>query len=126
MLWLPTTDISACADKLINTEDNETVGLVCLAPNLRVCQSSATTDCTSTIYLSNNAVAIIFSTGRNYGISAGEDELLNLVAMTTFYSRAPTVASLSASSSSKEFDDIMVWISPYILYNAMIEAGQLH
>jgi hypothetical protein len=101
------------------------VGLVCLAPNLRVCQSSATTDCTSTIYLSNNAVAIIFSTGKNYGISAGEDEALNLAATTTFYSRAPTIPT-SASSSSKEFDDIMVWISPYVLYNAMIEAGQLH
>ncbi|MEY3885404.1 MAG: hypothetical protein RIS87_1179 [Pseudomonadota bacterium] len=101
------------------------VGLICLAPNLRVCQSSATTDCTSTIYLSNNAVAIIFSTGKNYGISAGEDEALNLAATTTFYSRAPTIPT-SASSSSKEFDDIMVWISPYVLYNAMIEAGQLH
>ena len=26
MLWLPTTDILACPHKLINTEDNETVG----------------------------------------------------------------------------------------------------
>jgi hypothetical protein len=26
MLWLPTTDIITCPDKLINTEDNETVG----------------------------------------------------------------------------------------------------
>jgi hypothetical protein len=26
MLWLPTTDIIACPDKLINTDDNETVG----------------------------------------------------------------------------------------------------
>jgi hypothetical protein len=26
MLWLPTTDIVACPDKLINTEDNETAG----------------------------------------------------------------------------------------------------
>lgn len=25
MLWLPTTDIIACDDKLINTDDNETV-----------------------------------------------------------------------------------------------------
>jgi hypothetical protein len=25
MLWLPTTNIIACDDKLINTEDNETV-----------------------------------------------------------------------------------------------------
>jgi hypothetical protein len=26
MLWLPTTDVTVCDDKLINTEDNETVG----------------------------------------------------------------------------------------------------
>lgn len=101
------------------------VGLICLAPNLRVCQSSASTECTNTIYLSNNAVAIIFSTGKNYGLSAGEDEILNLAATTTFYSRTPTAAT-APISSSKEFDDIMVWISPYVLYNAMIEAGQLH
>lgn len=101
------------------------VGLICLAPNLRVCQSSVTTDCTSTVYLSNNAVAIIFSTGKNYGLSVGEDEVLNLAATTTFYSRTPTAAT-APISSSKEFDDIMVWISPYVLYNAMIEAGQLH
>ncbi|MEI8119136.1 MAG: hypothetical protein WCG46_08145, partial [Methylophilaceae bacterium] len=26
MLWLPTTNVLACPHKLINTEDNETVG----------------------------------------------------------------------------------------------------
>jgi hypothetical protein len=25
-LWLPTTDITACSNRLINTEDNEAVG----------------------------------------------------------------------------------------------------
>lgn len=25
LLWLPTTEVPVCADKLINTEDNETV-----------------------------------------------------------------------------------------------------
>jgi hypothetical protein len=28
ILWLPTTDVVACPDKLINTEDNETVGAI--------------------------------------------------------------------------------------------------
>jgi prepilin-type N-terminal cleavage/methylation domain-containing protein len=105
------------------TTSNEmaNVGIANLAPNLIVCSASA--NCSATNYLINNAVAIIFSTGKNFGQSSGVDETSNLSATTTFYSRIPTAAT---ATPSQEFDDMVVWISPYVLYNAMIEAGQLH
>lgn len=100
------------------------VGLACLAPNLRVvCGTITTSDCTAGTILTNNAVAVIFSTGKNFGQSAGIDETSNSAATTTFYSRTPTVAT---AAPSNEFDDRVTWISPYVLYNAMTEAGQLH
>ena len=101
------------------------VGLACLAPNLRVvCGTITTSDCTAGTNLTNNAVAVIFSTGKNFGQSAGVDETSNLsAAATTFYSRTPTAAT---AAPSNEFDDMVIWISPFVLYNAMIQAGQLH
>lgn len=100
------------------------VGLTCLAPDLRVCTSSAVIDCTNDIHLTNNAVAVIYSSGPNGSVGGGVDEANQGVNIppTTFYSRTPT----PAGSTNGEFDDLVVWISPYVLYNAMIEAGQLH
>jgi prepilin-type N-terminal cleavage/methylation domain-containing protein len=92
-----------------------------LNSDLKVCESS--TNCSASVYLVNNAVAVIFSTGKNFGQTSGVDETANLAATTTFYSRAPTAAT---AAPSKEFDDMVVWISPFVLYNAMIQAGQLH
>jgi len=96
------------------------VGLAVLAPDIRVCNDATT--CSASAYLINNAVAVIFSTGKNYP-GAGIDETANLLTTTTtFYSRAPT----AIGAAGGEFDDIVVWISPFVLYNAMLQAGQIH
>ncbi len=109
------------------TTSNEmsNVGITALVPDLKVCSDSSAANCSATSYLINNAVAVIFSTGKNFGQTVGADEALNLAATNTFYSRTPTAATLPLASS-KEFDDMVTWISPYVLYNAMIESGQLH
>ena len=103
-------------------DDMNNVGVSGLAPALKVCSDTAAANCSASNYLTKDAVAVIFSTGANFGISVGADETANLNATTTFYSRVPT----AAGSSNGEFDDMVTWISPYVLYNAMIEAGQLH
>lgn len=95
------------------------VGLACLAPDLVVCNNAV--NCPST-YLINNAVAVIYSTGKNGPTAVGTDESANLDNDNIFYSRTST----AFGSVGGEFDDLMIWISPYVLYNAMIEAGQLH
>lgn len=110
------------------------VGLVCLVPDLRVCASSAAANCTATVNLINNAVAVIFSTGQTEVVEANTlpvivrpDETQNLNAIgvnqidTIFVSH-----DISLAAAPNEFDHLVTWISPYVLYNAMIQAGQLH
>ena len=105
------------------------VGLVCLMPELRVCNSA--TGITPTMcsavpevnYLINNAVAVIYSTGATgaQGSLGRPDELANLDGNTVFVSH-----DISLATAPNEFDHIVTWISPFVLYNAMIQAGQLH
>lgn len=96
--------------------------------SLRVCANSSTFSTTCSVapvssednYLINNAVVVIFSTGATSNQGAGSaDEAENLDSDTVFVSHDITAAP-------NEFDHLVTWISPYVLYNAMIQAGQLH
>ena len=135
---IPSGDTTACggdtAPDLTTTGNMAAVGLVCLAPNLRVCASSAAVNCTATINLINNAVVVIFSTGPTESAEAAvlpaivrldETDNINAVSAnqidTEFVSR-----DISLAAAPNEFDHLVTWISPYVLYNAMIQAGQLH
>lgn len=113
----------------------DTVGKSTLAPDLRVCQTGTgvtATQCSSTVpesnYLINNAVAVIYSQGKNWATGGtGTDEAINTGGVadgsnTVFVSHVPS----GTGATTGEFDDLLVWISPYILYNRMVEAGQLH
>jgi len=102
-----------------------------LNPNLRVCLSAAgiTASTCSTVppneinFAINNAVAVIYSTGETGSQAVGgADETANLNNDNVFVSHEPR----SAADPNGEFDHIVTWISPYVLYNAMIEVGQLH
>ena len=107
------------------------VGLVCLAPNLRVCRISPATDpvnCTAAVNLINDSVAVIYSIGTTGAQAAGgNDETENLNAVgagqidTVFVSH-----DITQTAPPNEFDHLVTWISPFVLYNAMIQAGQLH
>lgn len=98
-----------------------------LAPDLQVCNtavgatgSGSGATCASGTTLTNNAVAVIFSRGRN-GASAptSADEQANGDADRLFVSHTPTPAG------ANEFDDLVVWLSPNLLYNRLIAAGRL-
>ena len=106
------------------------VGLACLAPELRVCNSATgitATNCSAAVpevnYAINNAVAVIYSTGATgaQGSVGRPDELANLDGNTVFVSH-----DISLAAAPNEFDHMVTWISPYVLYNSMIQAGQLH
>lgn len=71
------------------------------------------------ISMIDNAVAVVYSTGRDLN-SGGADEDENLDGDNEFVSH-----DIQANGPNGEFDHRLVWISPYILYNAMIQAGQL-
>lgn len=105
------------------------IGLSSLDPKLHVCASATgitTDECSSSTnsnYLIKNAVAVIFSLGASgLEASGGNDENANLNDDIVFVSH-----NISSSNSvNGEFDHIVTWLSPYVLYNAMIQAGQLH
>lgn len=113
------------------------VGIANLASDLRVCNSAtgitavACSAAPEANYSINNAVAVIYSIGAT-GTQAigGADETANLndadangiIDDGVFVSHDVT----SAGAANGEFDHIVTWISPFVLYNAMIEAGQLH
>jgi len=125
------------APDFTTTGNMSAVGLVCLAPDLRVCNSSTgitAVTCSAAPevnYSVNNAVAVIYSTGATATQAVGgADETANLndadangvIDDGVFVSHEAT----AAGAANGEFDHIVTWISPYVLYNAMIEAGQLH
>lgn len=96
------------------------------AGNIRVCNETAC----NVPRLTDVAVAVIVSRGRNRGVCgtlpslpACEDERQNDNADNDFVSHEPTVATLA--NPNAEYDDIVVWISGNILINRMVSAGQL-
>jgi prepilin-type N-terminal cleavage/methylation domain-containing protein len=111
------------------TGDMANVGISVLAPspNLRVCGTSTAASCTAAINLTNNAVAVIYSLGAT-GSQAigGVDETENLNAVTNIDTIYVSHDITAVGALNGEFDHLVTWISPYVLYNAMIQAGQLH
>lgn len=92
---------------------------------LRVCSTSTgisgpapNTSCDAPARVTDRALAVIFTTGKNgTSVPTSADELANWTTSNdrTFVSRTP----------APDFDDIVVWVSPNILYNRMITVGKL-
>ncbi|MBS1141298.1 MAG: ral secretion pathway protein [Proteobacteria bacterium] len=111
----------------VKTAWNGSVGALVLTPDLRVCNTAtgltgagATAACAAGTDLANNAVAVIFSRGKNGAAApASADEQANGDTDRLFVSHTPT------SGGANEFDDLVIWLSPNILYNRLIAAGKL-
>jgi len=100
-----------------------------LNPNLLVCSaaSSSNSSCTvSNSTLASNAVAVIYSTGKN-GASGGtgNDEKENLNPNGADSHGNVFVYHTPNATTGNEFDDLMTWISPNVLVNRMVSAGRL-
>ncbi len=101
-----------------------------LAPDLNVCASATGiggTDCGAAVSLTANAVAVIYSVGVNAATGGtGTDETANPNPNSAdnnqvFISHTRAMAA----ATNGEFDDIVIWIAPGILYNRMVQAGRL-
>jgi len=100
------------------------------SPDLRVCTTAAgltpvgsTATCGTAIPLTNSAVAVIFSVGKN-GVTGGTggtgaDESRNLDNDRVFIDHEPR----PAGATGGEFDDVVIWLSPSILYNRILSGG---
>lgn len=117
-----------------------------LAPNLIVCSedSANANSCSAGLELIDSAPFILLSLGKDgsafvtnvapnsdQGENAGEVAVAanaagENLAYTVGNNRVFVSKEFSAvGSTAGQFDDLIVWVSPYILYSRMIEAGQL-
>jgi type II secretory pathway pseudopilin PulG len=88
---------------------------------LRVCSDAP---CTSVI--SDIAPAIVLSMGADWATFGSAAEQANASgAVLGVYSVTSTTDFVSTDYSEDNFDDQLVWLSPYILFSRMISAGKL-
>ena len=116
---------AANANAFTATNGMRNAPMTTLAPDLHVCAASAgiaPTTCGVASVLTTTAPAVIYSLGPNWatgGVSA--DEAANLNNDPVFVSRVVS----DPGAASGEFDDIVTWLSPHVLYSRMVSAGQL-
>jgi len=123
------------------------VGIANLIPNLYICDADSTLadDCDAgVITLIDNAPFIVLSLGKDgsdfvtniapnsdQGENAGEATVAaNAAGENVAYTVGSGNAFVNKSYSSDEaaagqFDDLIVWESPFIIYSRMLDAGQL-
>jgi prepilin-type N-terminal cleavage/methylation domain-containing protein len=104
---------------------NATMPLVGAATALSVCASATgitAGTCGTAVRLTDKAPAILLSRGKNGAVgSSGTDEAANVNGDAVFVSHDPTPTGFA----NGEFDDLVAWLSPNILFNRMIAAGRL-
>ncbi len=107
------------------------VGLSVLGPDLEVCNTDATSGSAGTELtcasapqtVVNTLPAVILSTGKD-----GADTSISWVQLENLDNSTNDRVFIKTSRrdvSGEEFDDLVKWVSPNILYSKMIEAGQL-
>jgi len=109
------------------------IGMSALGPDLQVCAtgSGATvTACAAGATLANNAVAVVYSVGPNAASGGGTsiDEAQNPNPHPTSSNNDRVFVSRVRSNpgaAGAEFDDLVTWLSPNVLYARMVSAGQL-
>ncbi len=112
-----------------STNGMSNTGISTLAPDLQVCSIASTSSSTcsvanSSLTSSPGVPIVIYSTGKNGGTGGtGSDEAENPNPNSADNDRV--FVSHTPTGSPNEFDDLVVWISPNILINRMVAAGEL-
>ena len=108
------------------------VGMLLLTPDLLICSTAtgiSASSCASgkALTASPGVPSVIYSTGKNGSTGGtGLDEAANPNVNSSnndrvYVSHTPTPGLVA----NGEFDDIVIWLSPNILYNRMVVAGKL-
>ena len=136
--WLRYAVSKANSNAFTTASGMKTIGMTTLAPDLQICSTSAgtpgmptptpatadTATCPSipvNTSLATDAVAVIYSVGKNAATGTGPDEMHNPNPITTF---TPDRAFVNAAQGAA-FDDQMLWLSKSTLFNRMVAAGRL-
>lgn len=100
-------------------------GAVVAAPEL-LCVAG-TTGCSAPVY-ANSVPALVYSIGADYATYSSDLQVENLGGTTAGYPIAADnnfVNSGYAEEGDNAFDDILIWISPNVLFSRMVNAGRL-
>jgi prepilin-type N-terminal cleavage/methylation domain-containing protein len=89
---------------------------------LRLCDNAG---CSSGVIMADNVPALVYSMGADWGTFSSAAELENAGATVAGYAMADDADFVSTGYAEDIFDDQLVWISPYVLFNKMISAGKL-
>lgn len=121
---------TANANAFTTASGMKTTGITTLAPDLKVCSTgvgmatpgTATAACAASTSLATDAVAIIYSLGKNAGTGgAGTEENHNPNPQSTL---AADPAFVNAPQGDA-FDDQLTWLSRSTLFNRLVAAGRL-
>lgn len=94
---------------------------------LRVCNNPA---CTEIVYV-NSAPAVVLSMGANWATYTSANEQQNAgdgtttLAGTNTYNVTNSDDFVMTTYSEENFDDEIIWVSPYVLFNRLVSAGKL-
>lgn len=98
-------------------------GMTTLNPDLRICSAAG---CAGGTVLFDSAPAVVVSLGANFETFTSADERENSGETTrNGYRHAIDEDFVSSRYDETNFDDMITWLSPSILYTRMIAAGQL-
>jgi len=114
------------------TGEMQDVGMGSLNPDLVICNDSSglPNACEPGEGLLNGVPAVIFSPGKDWATTLGADQIENgEIAVNGFLTTSDVVfvsrTRTLPATGVEEFDDIVTWISPQILYSHMMQARQL-
>lgn len=116
----------------------KTVGMAAMLPDLHVCSTTAgstATTCAAGTDVTNNAVVVIYSMGKDWAATPVSTEQQENLGATLGggpsginYPIANDIVFVEReynNTAGMEFDDIVTWLSPNILYNRMVAGGAL-
>lgn len=91
------------------------------ANTFEICEDSA---CAQNY--SDTVPAVVLSMGANWASYSSADEIMNAGDQTmSGYAIKDDFTFVSATYSEDNFDDQLVWLSPYVLFNRLVSAGKL-
>jgi prepilin-type N-terminal cleavage/methylation domain-containing protein len=92
-----------------------------IANMLSICDSA---NCAGTV-ISNLVPALVYNMGADWATFTSADEVENAEGTLGIYAIATDNQFVSTDYAEDLFDDQLIWLSPYVLFNRMISAGRL-
>jgi type II secretory pathway pseudopilin PulG len=105
------------------------------AGTLKVCAAAPTSaTCGGTSYIADNVPAVILSHGKNGSgaMNASNNTQISIAGASTHETEnaggtyaGSVVSKIRTNVAGQEFDDIVVWLSPNVLFNRLVSANKL-